>query len=130
MRVPRQPCKGLCSKAQGWPAQPGYPGLNKQLDRTLKGFCRTSIPNVAFIEVNSVLPEQAPELVLERFFPMVLLLIPNVFLQSVEMRRAHRECAVASLPIECLQFLELLLYPRRRRPLELLDEIGRRQRFL
>src|SRR5438067_10633297 len=46
-------------------------GLRPTSCEPCKGFCRTSIPDVSLIEIDSVFPEQSPELVLERFFPMV-----------------------------------------------------------
>jgi hypothetical protein len=75
--------KAFCSAAQGCPTRVGQPWVReKESARTLKGFCRTLIPEVALIELNAVFPEEAPELVLERFFAMVLILVPNVFLQD------------------------------------------------
>src|SRR5258708_2568805 len=84
--------KAFCSAAQGCPTTVGLPWVReKECARTLKGFCRTLIPNVALIELNAVFPEETAELVLERLFTMVLVLVPNIFLQDdVEIDLAER----------------------------------------
>jgi hypothetical protein len=84
--------KAFCSAAQGSPTTVGLPWVrDRESARTLKRFCRTLIPNVALIELNVIFPEETSELVLERFFTMVLVLVPNVFLQDdVEINLAER----------------------------------------
>jgi hypothetical protein len=75
--------KAFCSAAQGCPTTVGLPWVReKECARTLKGFCRTLIPNVALIELNAVFPEETPKLVLKRFLAMVLVLVPNVLLNA------------------------------------------------
>src|SRR5665213_324658 len=97
--------------------------------RTLKGFRRRSIPDVALVELDVVFSEQATEFVLERFLAVVLLLVLNVFLKPAHMRRTERKSAVAILPIELLQVRELFLDPNGGAPLHLLNEIRRGHRL-
>jgi hypothetical protein len=59
-----QPRKGLCSKAQGWPAQPGYPVLNEHLDRTLKGVLQNLNPRRSARRIRPRISSESPEFVL------------------------------------------------------------------
>lgn len=93
--------KALHTKAQGF-RRGGYPGYTiTNHPRTLTGFytcvrertphdvCaspdpaqsgRKSIPNILFINCNAVQFADAPEFVLERFLPMMLILVDDVVL--------------------------------------------------
>jgi hypothetical protein len=59
-----------------------------------------SVPNVAFVELHSVLVQQLPVLVLERSTAMVLFLPFNILQYSSKLARTHRKCRVPALPKE------------------------------
>ena len=69
----------------------GYPSQGPDLSGCL-------IPDVSFVEVDSVVLEEAAVFVLEGFGPVMLLLSVDVGDGGVEILRADGECAVASLP--------------------------------
>ena len=59
-----------------------------------------SIPNISFINRQSVFVAQASKFILKRFVSMMFLLIRNVLRQCINVRRTDRECSVALLPVE------------------------------
>ena len=57
-----------------------------------------SIPNVAFVEINTVFAQQLAVLLLKRASAMVLLLRLDVLQHRIELTRAHRKRPVSALP--------------------------------
>ena len=60
----------------------------------------TSIPKVALVKLDTVLPQESPKLVLEVLFGMMLLLRIDIRDQGIQIRRPNRERPITALPRE------------------------------
>lgn len=60
----------------------------------------SSVPDIAFVEIDPIAFEQCPNFVLERNAPMMFLLSGNVLSHRFDLRCADRESAVSALPSE------------------------------
>src|SRR5262249_9569922 len=90
------------------PPQPPSPGRGDSDHR------RLSVPEIALVVRDPVPLQEREELLLEGHPPMMLSLPGQVRLDPIEVRRAHRECAVAGLPGEPGQGGEGFRNPPRR----------------
>src|SRR5207244_1636812 len=69
------------------------------------------IPNISFIDLDTVFPTYSAEFILEGFPLMMLLLIGDVLLEGINMARTDRERAIPTLPMKIRQFIRLDLHP-------------------
>jgi hypothetical protein len=74
-----------------------------------------SIPNIPFIEGDLVSLQKSPVFLLERFFPMMFLLIRDIFTDGWHVGFGDGERAVTCLPRESVEFTALRLDPFGRR---------------
>jgi len=102
--------KAFHIRAQGRAAHPGFGSNQKPNPNGVLQWSRVasradltmpmSIPNVSFIDLQSVFLTEAPKLFLICFVTMMFLLVGNIFDQTVHVRRANRKCAIPLLPME------------------------------
>src|ERR1051325_6697743 len=85
-------------------------------------------PHVTRIVFDAVLGEEAQEFLLERLFPMMLLLLLNVCHRHVLLRNAQAECAVSFLPLEGAMLGERIMHPFRGLAFDNLNRLGDRER--
>ena len=82
------------------------------------------IPNVAFVEIDSVLPEEIPVFVLKGLGPVVFFLVVDVLNHGIEIAGADGEGAIAALPGELGKIRGTFFQPLRRGCFQLADQIG------
>ena len=75
---------------------------------------RPLVPNILFVEINSVAREHCAKLLLERSSPMVFFLIANIVLRLLPVFRTDGEHSITALPTKLA-----ITRPKR------LDEFGR-----
>src|SRR5438552_2382598 len=89
---------GVGVNSQGWrlwePLEQGHPPCLAPTGRP------ESVPDIALVPRQVMLAQQRPKLVLERQRLVVARLIGDVALHGIDVRRGHRERAVAGLPGE------------------------------
>src|SRR5690606_21916843 len=81
-----------------------------------------SIPNVPLVDCNPMTFADFAELILKRYFLVVLLLSFDVAFDFRDLRFTHRENSVASLPIEVLVPVPFGFDPLRRVGLDVADD--------
>ena len=82
------------------------------------------IPDVTFVEIDSVLPEEITVFVLEGLGPMVFFLVVDVLNHGIEIAGTNGEGAIAALPGKLGKIRGTLFQPLRRRCFQLADQIG------
>jgi hypothetical protein len=79
--------KGQHMPAQGCPPQADYPGFScVEKKGSLKGIYISSVPDVAFIIVDLIAPQELPEFILKRLAKVVLKLIINISFNFLNLR--------------------------------------------
>lgn len=87
-----------------------------------------SIPHIPFVELDLVLGQKLPVLLLKRFHAVVLLLVTDVVRHLLHIGFAHRERPIPRLPRKARQRRLLRLDPFGRRLLHVLHHLRQRDR--
>jgi hypothetical protein len=120
-----KPGSNYAPTAQPIPAWGNAPGIGAGLG--IEGLkarsIDTSIPQIPLIKLHPVFPEESTQFILKRNFAMILFLILDVLDQSLQIRRANGERAVAPLPRKLRQFGRLCFQPFRRRRFQYLHQL-------
>ena len=85
-----------------------------------------SIPDITFIELNTVFIQQASVFLLKGDLAMMLSLLGDILLQSGAVGGTHREDSITALPMKIGISHRLGLQPFRGARFDLLNQIGRR----
>jgi hypothetical protein len=103
--------KGIAASSPGL-RQRRYPGWRGHRMKQPQGGC-ASIPHIAFIEFDFMLPQKRPQLILKRQFPVMFLLVGDVYLYLFKTGLADREIRVTALPLKIGVIPALLLVVNR-----------------
>jgi hypothetical protein len=122
--TPHEKHRSRAPKARPIPAWGEAPGTAAQGARGLKARpIPASVPNVPLIELDTILPQERPKLILKRLPAMMLFLRIDVIEQRVQIRWAHRERTITALPRKASQLWRSCFKPPGRRCLQLCNHV-------
>src|ERR1700678_1460667 len=97
--LPLSNAYSLAPTARPIPAWGEAPGIRRQNARGLKARpIQRSIPQIPFVALHPVFLQECAHLILKILLPVMGLLRIDISDQRFQIRRANRECTIASLP--------------------------------
>jgi len=58
------------------------------------------IPDISLVVFDPVLPKETPKFILKAHSAMMLLLVLDIFVNTIEIRLTHRKCSITILPMK------------------------------